>query len=89
MIRDRSLFSGGGRATMFGGGSIFLKPHFGEGHFLKNAFEGRATIFLAHKYSVSIYLKSSNSQFTLFEPTVSALCNYMCKRGALFYKKSL
>ena len=58
---------------MFGGGSIFLKPHFGEGHFLKNAFEGRATIFLAHKYSVSIYLKSSNSQFTLFEPTVSAL----------------
>ena len=74
---------------MFGGRvNIFLASLWG-GPFFENAFEGRATIFLAHKYSVSIYLKSSNSQFTLFEPTVSALCNYTCKRGALCYKKSL
>ena len=54
--------------------TIFLALLWGGPFFLKNDFEGRATNFLAHKYSVSIYPKSSNSQFSLFEPTVSVLC---------------
>ena len=53
--------------------TIFLASLW-EVPFFKNDFEGRATNFLAHKYSVSIYLKSSHSQFSLFEPTVSVLC---------------
>ena len=73
----------------------------GKGHNIYSLTLGRAIFFFlmhlrgglrffsAHKYSVSIYLKSSNSQFSLFEPTVSVLCNYTCKHGALFYKKSL
>ena len=72
-----------------GGRLQFSLSHFGEGHFLKNDFEGRATNFLAHKYSVSIYPKFSHAQFSLFESTVSVLCNYTCKHGAPFYKKSL
>ena len=28
-LRDRSLFTGVGRATIFKGGSLFFEPHFG------------------------------------------------------------
>ena len=66
---------------MFGGRVTNFLASLWGGPFFKNAFEGRATIFLAHKYSVSIYLKSSNSQFSLLEPTVSVLSNYTCKHG--------
>ena len=60
---------------MFGGRAIFLKM----------PLRGGLPFF-----SSSIYLKSSNSEFSLFQPTVSVLiCNYTCKHGALFYKKSL
>ena len=83
------LAGGGERGGLLclGGGLNFFSLTLG-GLFFKMPLRGGLRI-LAHKYSVSIYLKSSNSQFSLFQPTVSVLCNYACKHGALFYKKSL
>ena len=69
-----SAGGGGGRASMFWRRVTIFLASLWEVPFLKNDFEGRATNFLGHKYSVSIYLKSSHSQFSLFEPTVSVLC---------------
>ena len=64
---------GGEGYYVLGEGHNFFSLTFGRAVFFKNDFEGRATNFLAHKYSVSIYPKSSHSQFSLFEPTVSVL----------------
>ena len=65
---------GGGGGTMFWRRVTIFLASLWEVPFFKNDFEGRATNILAHKYSVNIYLKSSHSQFSLFEPTVSVLC---------------
>ena len=35
VIRDRSLFTGGGGPLYLGGESLFFELHFGEGHFFK------------------------------------------------------
>ena len=61
-IRDRSLFSGeGGRGRYYiwGEGHNFFNLTLGSAIFFKMTLRGGLRFFLAHKYSVSIYLKSS------------------------------
>ena len=39
-VTDRSLFTGGGGAPFFGGGSLFFELHFGEGRLKEKFLEG-------------------------------------------------
>ena len=58
-LRDRSLFSGGGRATIFEGRVTIFLSHIGEGHFFIKVIEGRATIFWSWVFSHVLYNEKS------------------------------